>query len=808
MLKLVKLSDKCMCLLWGGISLWLTIVVVSLIWNYQYLKSSVFELARIQAKSTFDKDILYRRWNADNGGVYVVPTKKTPPNPYLAILDDRDVVCTTGKNLTLINPAYMTRQVHELGAEAGGVQGHITSLKPIRPENAPDSWERKALLSFEQGVEEKVELIEGDNGTVLRFMRPLETEEACLKCHEAQGYKVGDIRGGISVSVPFGPFQDILQGEQKGILFGHGIIGILGFLGLWSGGRRWCQSRKNLTHSLQETRLLAGKNQLLLTSLGEGVYGTDSEGKCSFINPAALNMLGYQQDEIIGQSPHLLFHSHKVNGEIYPFEECPVFKTLNDGMSREIEDAFIRKDGRILHVSLVVTAVPDPNGTEGAGGVIASFRDITEQRTLTNRLKNILDTASDGIHIIDAKGNIVEFSQSFASMLRYSPEEMKGLNVADWDASIPLEDLENVINRLISDQATFETTHRRKDGSLYDVEIHAKCVLLDGQAHLYASARDITERKQIEKALQETKDHLSTVVNTIPDLIWLKDTDGVYLACNNEFELFFGATEKEILGKTDYDFVPGELADFFRKKDIEAASAKQVSINEEEVEYKSDGRRVVLETRKVPILDINGDIRGILGIGRNITEWKKTEAALQQANKLLTQMAMYDGLTRVANRRHFDTKLEEEWRRVMRTSKPLSLIIFDIDFFKRYNDTYGHQAGDVCLQTVAKSLLTFFKRPGDLLARYGGEEFVVILPETDAEGATILAEMIRLQILELKIVHEASSVCNYVTVSCGVSSTVPTRLTTPHILLEAADKALYKAKESGRNNVVTRNISL
>jgi diguanylate cyclase (GGDEF)-like protein/PAS domain S-box-containing protein len=786
--------------------IWLAIIATSFIWNYQYAKNSVLGLARVQAKSTFDKDILYRRWNAGNGGVYVVATEKTPPNPHLADLAERDVISTSGKKLTLINPAYMTRQVHELGAKAGGVQGHITSLKPIRPENEPDDWERMALLSFEQGVDEKVELIVNGNNTVLRFMRPLVTEEACLKCHAGQGYKIGNVRGGISVSVPFGPFQQILKGQQEGILLGHSVIGLLGFIGIWIGGRRLCQFQKNLTDSLQKTRQLADKNQLLLTSLGEGVYGTDNEGLCSFINPAALRMLGYEYEEVIGKNPHFLFHAHRINGEIYPPQECPVFNTLKDGQARNTEDAFISKEGKILQVSLIVTAMPDPNNKNESDGVIAAFRDITEHRSLTDRLKSILDTASDGIHIVDIQGNLVEFSQSFANMLGYTADEMKGMNVLDWETTTPLGESEPTIQQLINTQTTFETTHRRKDGSLLDVEINAKGVVLDGQAHLYASARDITERKQIENALQETKSHLSTVVNTIPDLIWLKDINGVYLACNQEFQSFFGATEQEILGKTDYEFVSRELANFFRKKDMEAITTNKLNVNEEEVTYKSDGRRVTLETRKVPILNTKGDIRGILGIGRDITERKKAEKTISEANKKLQEMAMQDGLTQVANRRCFDLKLEEEWRRMRRDQKMLSIIILDVDYFKFYNDTYGHQAGDVCLQTIAVNARSSLKRPGDLFARYGGEEFVAILPDSNSEGASTLAEQIRHRIYELNIPHDSSKICKYVTVSCGVASVIPTENTNPQVLLETADKALYEAKETGRNKVIARHL--
>ena len=152
---------------------------------------------------------------------------------------------------------------------------------------------------------------------------------------------------------------------------------------------------------------------------------------------------------------------------------------------------------------------------------------------------------------------------------------------------------------------------------------------------------DIAERKRMEETLQETRSRLTAVVNTIPDLLWLKDTNGVYLTCNPEFELLYGACESEILGKTDYDFVSRELADSFRQKDKEAIAAGWISFNEEEVVYASDGRHVILETRKVPVLGANGGMLGVLGIGRDITERKRLEeehSFREKVNDILSRL--------------------------------------------------------------------------------------------------------------------------------------------------------------------------
>jgi diguanylate cyclase (GGDEF)-like protein/PAS domain S-box-containing protein len=280
----------------------------------------------------------------------------------------------------------MTRQVHELAAEGKGVLGHITSLKPLRPENAPDAWERRALLTFEAGAKEALSLERMAGGPYLRFMRPLPVEAPCLKCHEAQGYKVGDVRGGISVAVPFAPFNEIAESNQRTLLLGHGLIGALGLAGLWVGGRRLLHSESALLQSLDVAERMAAQEQLLLSSLGEGVYGVDTAGNCIFINAYALDILGFGKDEVIGQDQHRLFHSRKEDGSPYPHEECAVYLTLRDGMKRTTEDAFLRKNGQFLPVRLTVT----PMQRKGVlVGVIVAFHDISEQREADERIQHM-----------------------------------------------------------------------------------------------------------------------------------------------------------------------------------------------------------------------------------------------------------------------------------------------------------------------------------------------------------------------------------------------------------------------------------
>ena len=175
---------------------------------------------------------------------------------------------------------------------------------------------------------------------------------------------------------------------------------------------------------------------------------------------------------------------------------------------------------------------------------------------------------------------------------------------------------------------------------------------------------------------------------------------------------------------------------------------------------------------------------------------------LESVNQELEQLSTIDGLTKIPNRRKFDAYLAAEWQRLRREQNQLSIILCDIDRFKLFNDTYGHQAGDRCLRKVAEAISRVTKRPADFVARYGGEEFVLVLPNTSVEGAKHLAKEIRLRIESLKIPHISSSIDLYVTLSLGIACCVPSQELDYGVLIAAADRGLYRAKAEGRNRAV------
>ncbi|MBI5329850.1 MAG: diguanylate cyclase [Betaproteobacteria bacterium] len=369
------------------VAAWALVVTASLLWNIRQVDHSIETLALAEARFHFEKDVLYRRWASSHGGVYVPVSEKTPPNPYLSHVAERDVVTPSGRRLTLINPAYMTRQVNELASD-DGVIGHITSLKPLRPENRADAWETRALHAFENGAHEYGSLEDLRGQPYFRYMRPFRTESACLKCHAEQGYKEGDIRGGVSMSLPYSRYANHFSLQRRNLLLGHGLIGLLGLVGMGFGARRLVRIKAALVRSEAETERLTVRKSLL-SSLGEGVYDIDNAGRCTFINPAALTMLGYQEHEVVGQDPHRLFHRRNADGSPHPASECMVFQTRQDGVRREVQDTFLRKNGLAFPVRLTVTPV-HRNG-EIVGAVVA-FQDISERLAMEQELMRLATT--------------------------------------------------------------------------------------------------------------------------------------------------------------------------------------------------------------------------------------------------------------------------------------------------------------------------------------------------------------------------------------------------------------------------------
>ncbi|MEL6494438.1 MAG: diguanylate cyclase [Cyanobacteria bacterium J06623_7] len=320
----------------------------------------------------------------------------------------------------------------------------------------------------------------------------------------------------------------------------------------------------------------------------------------------------------------------------------------------------------------------------------------------------------------------------------------------------------------------------------------------------------IAERKIAERELNKSRALLSGVLDTSLDGVAAfeairdrqgKITDFRWLIANPVAAMTVGGTIDTLQGKRLFvEDTPGHLFDGLFELFVQVVET--CTVLEQEYYYSSASLKTWFHIVAVKLGD------GFAMTFRDISDRKQIETTLKKANLRLAYQANIDSLTQIANRRRFDEYITQEWSRCAREREYLSLLLCDVDYFKDYNDTYGHPAGDSCLYEVARGIEKAVKRPADIAFRYGGEEFAVILPHTEGQGAIRVADEIHEQIQQLKMEHASSKIDQYITLSIGVSSIIPDTRTSPHNLIAAADSALYDAKLRGRNRVIYRSIDL
>ena len=325
--------------------------------------------------------------------------------------------------------------------------------------------------------------------------------------------------------------------------------------------------------------------------------------------------------------------------------------------------------------------------------------------------------------------------------------------------------------------------------------------------------------KYIEKSHQSYQElkYYQLMANNLSDLLTRHQRDGTYLYLSPACESLLGYAPEELVGSNAFELFHSQ-----DKRRIQNDYLQLLKDNEQStLTYRlktKNGEYKWVETTAQAVRNETDEIEEIVCVTRDITNRKQAEIDLKDTNQQLTILSYQDGLTQIPNRRYFEQQLEKEWQRLARSSEPLSLLMVDIDYFKEYNDTYGHQQGDQCLKKVAATLEEVIKRPADEVMRYGGEEFAVILPETDEAGAVEVGERLRKEIEELKIANVNAGVedkaesevedkfksksKSYLTVSVGIATIIPTAVGDKELLIEQADKALYRAKENGRNQVL------
>jgi two-component system cell cycle sensor histidine kinase/response regulator CckA len=474
-----------------GFSLWFSLKI-----NQDHTR----DVARIHAQVALERDLAYRMWNASHGGVYVPVSPEIQPNPYLEV-PNRDLNTKEGLELTLINPAYMTRLVHEISTQMNGVKGHITSLNPIRPENAADAWETKALKQFANGTLSVLaeEQIEGEPH--LRLMRPLSVQEGCLKCHAKQGFKLGDIRGGVSISVPLSPYLAEQKQQHTKLVIIHLLL-TAAYLGAIS----WSNRRMNRQISKQQNTLIEldqSKNQMLelVRRLPMPAHLIDENEKVLLMNDAFKQTFGYSCEDFINGNrwwptvcPDPEYRAHVK--QLWKDYVQNINSGKQTGALREVRLRTKTGDERIV----------DFNLSKFGNRSLVVLDDVTDWIKKEDELSlmaSALEAAANGIAITDADAKIQWVNPAFSEMTGYSKEEIVGNNPRILKSGTQSEAFYKSMWDTLNAGKVWSglIVNKHKNGKKYEEDMTITPVIdKEGAITNYiAIKKDVTDRKQLER---------------------------------------------------------------------------------------------------------------------------------------------------------------------------------------------------------------------------------------------------------------------------------------------------------------------
>lgn len=371
--------------------LWLLTILASAWINHHYSHQEMEQTARTEARTVLKRDLTFRHWFAEFGGIYAPVTKFTPPNPYLAQIPDRDIAKPDGTPLTLINPAYMIRLVNEGSVGNNSPTTHMTSLKPLRPENRPDAWEKAALERAEHGETEVSEFTTINGKPYLRYLLTVKTEAPCLKCHAAQGYRLGDQRGGLTIALPTG---QLLAGHEKTVrtlYLWHLLIYLLGATGLFWGQHFLARRSRQRDLAIEALEESEANFRTVADFAYAWEYWRGPDGEMKYVSPSVKELTGYGPEQFMTDRDflkHLVFEDDRelVGQHV---------DTFHEQACRPLDFRIRTATGEIRWLHHICQPVYDRYGV--FQGRRASNYDITEEKTAKIHNDELIDKLREAL---------------------------------------------------------------------------------------------------------------------------------------------------------------------------------------------------------------------------------------------------------------------------------------------------------------------------------------------------------------------------------------------------------------------------
>jgi PAS domain S-box-containing protein len=636
---------------------WTLLLAVSLGLSWQLLQRGAFELATDEARGHLAEDLAYRKWAMQHGDVDVPVTPESPPDPMLAGVPERDVRTPSGRQLTLRNPGHRARWMFDTVGEKTGRRARLISLKPGGPESAPDEWEAAAFRAFATGVPEVGSVVDLAGQPYYRLMRPLVAEAGCLKCHAGQGYRLGEVSGGISVATPLSPHRAVARTQFIRLAGGHALFWGLGLVAIGAGyrqaGRRWAErhrAEQQLRESEHRYRSLFDSSRDALMTLAPPSWDFTSG------NPATVQMFGTKDEaHFVSLAPWQLSPARQPDGQLSIEKAKAMIATAMREGSHFFDWTHQRINGQTFPATVLLTRL----GLGGQSLLQATVRDVTAEKqaeAILRESNEALCEAQQLAHVgswtLDLAKNHLLWSEEIYRIFEIDPRQFPASYEA-FLAAVHPDDRDKVnqtYTASVRDRTAYAIEHRLRmpDGRIKFVQEQGRT---DYDAHgqplrSFGTVQDITERKEAETALRDSEARYRTLIESMGEGIGLVDKDERFVLANPAGERIFGVAPGGLCGRGLREFcAPGEfdrILDQSGRRQEGEKSTYELAIR------RPDGQTRTLLVTAVPQFDRERKFAASLGVFLDVTDRKREEAEREQLiaelQEALAQVRTLSGL--------------------------------------------------------------------------------------------------------------------------------------------------------------------